>query len=83
MPGMLTAKQMEALRQAKGARVRSAIFDRDDSASQRRAGYGEGSVRYLRGQDRMPDLFNFATDADNTHTGRDQNYAGHAGAKTR
>ena len=46
MPGMLTPEQMDALRKAKGARIRSFVFDRDDSASQRRLNYGEGSVQH-------------------------------------
>ena len=46
MPGMLTAEQMEALRQATGAEFDRLFLGRDDSASQWRADYGEGSVRY-------------------------------------
>jgi hypothetical protein len=37
MPGMLTAKQMVALRKAKGQEFDQLVFARDDSAPQRRA----------------------------------------------
>jgi len=61
---MLMPEQMEALRKAKGAEF-DAYFDRDDSASQWRVDHGEGFVRH-RGRGQDADLFNFASDADNT-----------------
>ena len=38
MPGMLTPEQMDALKKAKGAEFDQLVFERNDSASQRRVG---------------------------------------------
>src|ERR1700722_17536371 len=46
MPGMLSAQQMEALRE--GRRIRSAVSDGNDSASRRCADDGERFVQYGR-----------------------------------
>jgi len=53
MPGMLTPEQMETLRKAKKVKFEPLIFDRDDSAPQRRADNGEGFVD-TAGAGRMP-----------------------------
>ena len=81
MPGMLTPEQMEALAEREGRGVRPPVFDRDDSAPQGCAGHGEGFVRYRgRGAGRGPVQLRHR--CGQYATGRDQNYAEHAGGET-
>ena len=80
MPGMLTPEQMEALREGQGRRIRPSIFSRHDSAPQRRADNGEGSIQYrgCRAGSRHIQL----RDGCGQHaTRRDKDYAVHAGEK--
>ena len=80
MPGMLTPEQMEALRKAKGAEFDRLIFDGDDSAPQRCADYGQGSVRHGRRGARCGDI-RLRNGCGQYTTGGDQDYAGYVGKR--
>jgi uncharacterized protein (DUF305 family) len=63
MPGMLTAKQMDALKKCKRRRVRQIIFDWNDPAPRRSLDMVKDLFDTAGGgQDAQ--MFNFATDVD-------------------
>ena len=81
MPGMLTAKQMEALKEAKGEEFDRLFLNGMIQHQQRRFDYGEGLVRHSgRGQD--AGTIQFRDRCRQWPTRRDQDYGNNVGWKT-
>ncbi len=76
MPGMLTPKQMEALRNARGAQFDYLFSDRDDSAPWRCIDHGQGPLRYRWGRPGCRH-FQFRYRRGQYAAGRNQDHAKH------